>query len=97
MINILTILLVYGLGVLALYLNSKNDILKKENKYLRDRIKRDTEWFEVDKKISCDLARVDERLKISSEEFRKQFYKKCDEIDKSLEVLKNEEGQNITR
>lgn len=97
MINLIAILIIYGLWISTLYLNSKNDILKKENERLRDRIKRDTEWFEVDKKISCDLARVNERLKISSEEFRKQFYKKCDEIDKSLEVLKNEEGQNITR
>lgn len=107
MINIIEILIIYGLGVLDLYLNSKNEVLKLENKGLRDRIKRNQEWFEVDKKISCDLARVDERFKISREEFQKQceefqdqcgeYHKQCEEIDKKLGVKKDEESKNITR
>lgn len=96
MINIIEILMIYGLAGIALYLNSKNEVLKLENKGLRDRIKRDAEWFEIDKKTSCDLARVDERFKISSEEYRKkceefqkqceEYHKQCEEINKKYEV-----------
>ena len=85
MINIIEISLIYGLAGIALYLNSKNEVLRLENKGLRDRIKRDNEWHEIDKKYSIDLARADERLKTSSEEFRKQFYKQCEEFHKQCE------------
>ncbi len=90
MINIIEILMIYGLAGIALYLNSKNEVLRLENKGLRDRIKRDNEWHEIDKKYSIDLARADERLKTSSEEFRKQFHKQCEEFHKQCEEINKE-------
>lgn len=89
MINIIEILMIYGLVGMALYLNNKNEVLRLENKRLIDIIKREKEWFETDKKCSINLARVDERLKISDEEYRKkceEYHKQCEEINKKHEV-----------
>lgn len=47
MVELILILL---LGGVALVLSAKNDVLKQENKGLRDRIKRDKRWAEMDKK-----------------------------------------------
>lgn len=70
--------LILFLGGLALVLNARNDILKQENKGLRDRIVREKKWMELDKKLSIELARSDERFKVSMESYKKF----CERIEK---------------
>ncbi|GEP65209.1 hypothetical protein CBE01nite_29770 [Clostridium beijerinckii] len=81
------LILILGLGIIALFLSARIDILQQENKGLRDTIKRDREWFEVDKRTSVELAKVNERFKISREEYvRKceEFERQCKEYTKGI-------------
>lgn len=96
MINIIEILMIYGLVGIALYLNSKNEVLKLENKGLRDRIKRANEWFEYERKFIKESAILGEQLRVSNEQFKKtceefqeqceEYHKQCEEINKKYEV-----------
>ncbi|WP_160684735.1 hypothetical protein [Clostridium sp. C2-6-12] len=65
------LILILVLGGIALFLNVKNDVLNQQNKNLRDRIEFDKKWYEMDKKTSVNLARAEERLKISRERYMK--------------------------
>lgn len=81
MINILAILLVYGIFIEEMRISFYRDRLKQEKKNKQW----DKEWAEMDKRTSIDLARVDERLKISNEEYQKsckEFHKQCEEFQK---------------
>jgi predicted nuclease with TOPRIM domain len=90
MINLTTIVQIGGLWLLAMYLNYKYEVLEEENEGLRDRIKRDAEWHETDKKVSIDLAIVNEKLRVSHEEYIKNNKR----FQERLEEIENEEYRN---
>ncbi len=95
MINILAMLLVYGIFIEEMRISSYRDRLKQEKKN-RKWDKEWAEWSEMDKKLSIDLARCDERLKISNEQFRKQFHKKCDEFQEQCNEF-NKQCEEINK
>lgn len=89
MINIIAIVLIYGILIEEMRINSYRDRLEQE----KNARKRDNEWFELDKKISVESAVLKEKLRVSHEEFQKnneEFIKRCEEINKLYEVKDNE-------
>jgi hypothetical protein len=70
MIDLILILVLSGI---ALYLNVKNDVLNQQNKNLRDKIEFNKRWHEMDKRTSVNLARAEERLKMSKEKYMESY------------------------
>lgn len=77
-LNLISSLVLYSL-IILLIMQTKD--LKKENNRLREIIKSEIEWAEMDKRTSVELAIVGERYRVSCEEFEKT----CENFIKNIE------------
>lgn len=82
MINLITIILIYGLVIEEMRISSFKEKLFQE----KQGRKRDREWADTDKKISVELALLNQNFKESNEKFRKE----CEEFHKQCEQFNNE-------
>lgn len=82
MINLIIIILIYGIVIEEMRISAFKEKLFCEQQGR----KRDREWAEIDKKISVELALVNQEFKNSSE----QFHKQCEDFQKQCEQFNNE-------
>ncbi|NMF04340.1 hypothetical protein HF849_06130 [Clostridium beijerinckii] len=82
MINIIAIVLIYGILIEEMRILTYKDKLRieKENR------KRANEWFDYEREFIKESAILGERLRVSNEEFMKT----CEEFQKQCEVIKHE-------
>lgn len=79
MINLITIILIYGLVIEEMRISACKEKLFQE----KQGRKRDREWADTDKKISVELALLNQKFKESNKKFRKEceeFHKQCEEL-----------------
>jgi hypothetical protein len=67
------VIIILFLCSIALILSARNDVLNQQNKNLRDKIEFNKRWHEMDKRTSVNLARAEERLKMSKEKYLESY------------------------